>query len=226
MFTACMPMSALCTVILTVISGVTVFVLGQLILKGILEPALCLKDRIAEICKQLHLLVHQRSSRDDKYAVDENDIKVTGELAAEIHSLTCRILLVYGNAGKPRIAASAHSCPPVLSRLFKSPGWTRWGFPAFPCSKFGHYLSGLLRYFLGLPSLEELQEASNTLNKLSYGLRECTEIPTDKRVNVQELQERSRESSRKKMIEELIPKIEELLRIPQTSPSKNAQAAR
>ena len=34
-----------------------------------------------------------------------------------------------GNAGKPRITASAHSCPPVVSRLFKSPGWVRW--PAF-----------------------------------------------------------------------------------------------
>ena len=219
-------MSALLTVILTVISGVTVFVLGQLILKGILEPALRLKDRIAEICKQLHLLVHQRSSSDEEYAVDENDIKVTGELAAEIHSLTCRILLVYsGNAGKPHLAEP---------ELLKSPGTTRvqeWaeatirGFPAFP-SKFGYCLSGLLRYFLGLPSLEELQEASNTLKKLSYELRPCKKIPTDTKCNVREFQERSRESSRKKMIEQLIPKIEELLRIPQTSPSKNAQANR
>lgn len=83
---------------LTVISGVLVFVLGQLILKGILEPALHLKDRIAEISKQLHLLAHQHSFSDDNYGITENDIEVTGELSAEIHSLPYRILLVYSKS--------------------------------------------------------------------------------------------------------------------------------
>ena len=81
------------SVFLTVISGVLIFVLGQLLLKGILEPALDLKDRIAEISKQLHLLVHQRSFIDEEYGITENDIKIIGELSAEIRSLPYRILM-------------------------------------------------------------------------------------------------------------------------------------
>ena len=37
-----------------------------------------------------------------------------------------------GNTGKPRITASAHSCPPVVSRIFKRPDRGRRGFPVFP----------------------------------------------------------------------------------------------
>ena len=87
--------SSLSAVFLTVVSGVLVFVLGQLLLKGILEPALDLKDRIARISKQLHLFVHQHSILDENYGFTEDDIKIIGELSAEIHSLPSRILLIY-----------------------------------------------------------------------------------------------------------------------------------
>ena len=86
---------SLSTVFSAVVSGVLIFVLGQLLLKGILEPALSLKDRIAETSKQLHLHVHQRSYLDENYRVTENDIEIVGRLSAEIHSLPSRILLVY-----------------------------------------------------------------------------------------------------------------------------------
>ena len=87
--------TSLSSVFLTVVSGVLVFVLGQLLVKGILEPALDLKDRIAAISKQLHLFNHQRSYLDKNYEFTKNDIKIIGDLSAEIHSLPSRMPLVY-----------------------------------------------------------------------------------------------------------------------------------
>ena len=170
---------------LTVISGVLVFVFGQLILKGVLEPALHLKDRIAEIFKQLHLLVHQRSFIDNNYGITENDIEVIGELSAEIHSLPYRILLVY--------------------------------------SKSNCCLSYFLRCLLGLPSLKKLQEASDTLNALSYALRDLNLTQENKEVSAniqnkyQEFQRSLQNTSVEEIIKKLIPEIKKLLNMRQPS---------
>ena len=183
----------------TVISGVLVFVLGQPLLKGILEPALDLKDKIATISKQLHLLVHQRSILDENYGFTEDNIKIIGELSAEIHSLPYRILLIYSKDN---------------------------------CLK---YLSCLLEFMLGLLSFNKLQEASDTLNALSYALRGARF--TEENENIDPcLKERCQEFQRlinengKRIIEELIPQIEELLGITNPlqipPPSKNPQATR
>jgi len=188
------------SVFLTVISGVLVFVLGQLLLKGILEPELDLKDRIARISKQLHLLVHQRSTLDRNYGFTEDDIKIIGELSAEIHSLPSRILLIYSKDN---------------------------------CLK---YLSCLLEFMLGLPSRNNLEEACDKLNEMSYKLRELKsaqeqiECHSDIQETVEERQ-RMQEKESMERIENLIPQVEELLAIinlrqSPPSPSKNAQARR
>ena len=94
--------TSLSSVFLMVVAGVLILVLEQLLLQGILEPALDLKDKIAAISKQLHLFNHQRSYHDENYEFTKNDMKIIGELSVEIYSLSSHVSLVYSKVNHSR----------------------------------------------------------------------------------------------------------------------------
>ncbi|MYG47096.1 MAG: hypothetical protein F4157_06970 [Synechococcus sp. SB0675_bin_6] len=127
--------------------------MGELLLKGILEPALDLKDRIARISKQLHLLVHQRSTLDENYGFTKDDIKIISELSAEIHSLPSRILFIY----------SKSRCLRCLSGLFRR----LLGLPYLNKLQDASHKLNLLSYELrNLQSTQASQEAQEKIKDL------------------------------------------------------------
>ena len=86
-------MSTICQVSITIISGVLIFVFGQLYLRGILKPALELRGKISSVDNLLYLLIHQYSHTDPTHAFTEENIESLESLAKDI--LHRQILFYY-----------------------------------------------------------------------------------------------------------------------------------
>ena len=73
-------MSTICQVSITIISGILIFVFGQLYLRGILEPALALRGKISSEDNLLYLLIHQHSHTGLTHVFTEENIELLGNL--------------------------------------------------------------------------------------------------------------------------------------------------
>lgn len=85
-------MSTISQASITIISGVLIFVFGQLYLRGILEPALALRGKISSVDNLLYLLIHQHSHTGLTHAFTEENIESLGNLAADVLSYPRQIL--------------------------------------------------------------------------------------------------------------------------------------